>query len=167
MKVNNKAQFSIIAAMLVAVVLIAAVMTTYSAIRYSSLQEQPQVLSAIDETQFALKQILGFTIGYYGSVLKVTGNTSYARILATDYLSSGLNNIADIRPERGLSFNVTNLALATNWYMNTSYSTGNIRVEYDLTGLGFYGVDYTASSRLNVIVSESNSTNQANLAFKL
>ena len=163
MKVNNKAQFSIIAAMLVAVVLIAAVMTTYSAIRYSSLQEQPQVLSAIDETQFALKQILGFTIGYYGSVLKVTGNTSYARILATDYLSSGLNNIADIRPERGLSFNVTNLALATNWYMNTSYSTGNIRVEYDLTGLGFYGVDYTASSRLNVIVSESNSTNQANL----
>jgi hypothetical protein len=161
--VNNKGQFSIIAALLVAVVLIAAVMTTYSAIRYSPLQEQPQVLSAIDETNLALKQILGFTVGYYGSVLKVTGNTSYARALATNYLQSGLNNIADIRPEWGPSFNVTKLALTTNWYTKTSYSTGNITVKYDLTGLGVYGISYSASSRLDVIVSDSNSTSQASL----
>jgi hypothetical protein len=160
---NNKGQFSIIAAMLVAVVLIAAVMTTYSAIRYSPLQEQPQVLSAIDETNLALKQILGFTVGYYGSVLKVTGNTSYARGLATNYLSSGLNNIADIRPEWGPSFNVTNLVLTTNWFTNTSYSIGNVTVKYDLTGLGVYGINYSASSRLDVTVSDSNSTSQAQL----
>jgi hypothetical protein len=161
--VNNKGQFSIIAALLVAVVLIAAVMTTYSAIRYSPLQEQPQVLSAIDETNLALKQILGFTVGYYGSVLKVTGNTSYARGLATNYLQSGLNNIADIRPEWGPSFNVTTLTLNTNWFTSTSYSTGNIMVKYDLTGLGVYGISYSASSRLDVAVSESNSTSQAQL----
>jgi hypothetical protein len=161
--VNNKGQFSIIAALLVAVVLIAAVMTTYSAIRYNPLQEQPQVLSAIDETNLALKQILGFTVGYYGSVLKVTGNTSYARTLATNYLQSGLNNIADIRPEWGPSFNVTALALTTNWFTNTSYSTGTIIVKYDLTGLGVYGVSYSASSRLDVTVSDSNSTSQAQL----
>ena len=160
---NNKGQFSIIAALLVAVVLIAAVMTTYSAIRYSPLQEQPQVLSAIDETNLALKQILGFTVGYYGSVLKVTGNTSYARGLATNYLQSGLNNIADIRPEWGPSFNVTKLALNTNWFTNTSYSSGNIIVKYDLTGLGVYGISYSASSRLGVSVSDSNSTSQAQL----
>ena len=158
---NNKGQFSIIAALLVAVVLIAAVMTTYSAIRYNPLQEQPQVLSAIDETNLALKQILGFTVGYYGSVLRVTGNSSYARILATSYLSSGLNNIADLRPEWGPSFNVTELVLKTNWYTNTSYSMGNVTIEYDLNGLGVYGVSYSASSRLDVIVSESNSTSQA------
>ena len=52
---NNRGQFSIIAALLVAVVLIAAVMTTYSAIRYTSLQDQPQVLNAIDEINLALK----------------------------------------------------------------------------------------------------------------
>ncbi len=162
---NNRGQFSIIAALLVAVVLIAAVMTTYSAIRYSPLQEQPQVLSAIDEINLALKQILGFTVGYYGSVLKVTGNSSYARTLATNYLSSGLNNIADIRPEWGPSFNVTKLALTTNWFTNTSYSTGNVTVKYDLTGIGVYGISYSASSRLDVIVSDSNSTSEARLTI--
>jgi hypothetical protein len=161
--VNNKGQFSIIAALLVAVVLIAAVMTTYSAIRYSPLQEQPQVLSAIDETNLALKQILGFTVGYYGSVLKVTGNTSYARGLATNYLQSGLNNIADIRPEWGPSFNVTTISLKTNWFTDTSYSSGNIIIKYDLTGLGVYGISYSASSRLDVSVLDSNSTSQAQL----
>ncbi len=160
---NNRGQFSIIAALLVAVVLIAALMTTYSAIRYNPLQEQPQVLSAIDEINLALKQILGFTVGYYGSILKVTGNSSYARTLATNYLSSGLNNIADIRPEWGPSFNVTKLTLKTNWFTDASYSMGDLTVKYDLTGLGVYGVNYSASSRLDVIVSDSNSTSQASL----
>ena len=161
---NSRGQFSIIAALLVAIVLIGAVITTYSAIRYSPLQEQPQVLSAIDEINLALKQILGFTVGYYGSVLKVTGNSSYARNLATNYLSSGLNNIGDIRPEWGSSFNVTALALNTNWFSNSSFSSGNITVKYDLTGLGVYGVSYAASARLDISVSKSNSTSQAVLA---
>ena len=146
-------------------ILIAAVMTTYSAIRYNPLQEQSQVLSAIDEINLALKQILGFTVGYYGSVLKVTGNTSYARSLATRYLQSGLSNIADIRPEWGPSFNVTGLALKTNWFTSTSYSSGDVSVKYDLTGLGVYGISYSASSRLEVMVSESNSTDQASLTI--
>src|SRR3989304_2655782 len=104
-KVNSKGQFSIIAALLVAIILIAAVMTTYATIRYGPLQDQPQVLSAIDEINLALKQVLGFTVGYYGSVLQVTGNTSYARMLASNYLQSGLINIGDVRPEWGASFN--------------------------------------------------------------
>ena len=35
-------------------------------------------MSAVDETNLALKQVLGFTVGYYGSILQVTGNSSYA-----------------------------------------------------------------------------------------
>jgi len=162
--VNNKGQFSIIAALLVAVVLIAAVITTYSAIRYSPLQDQPQVLSAIDEINLALKQILGFTVGYYGSVLEVTGNTSYAQMLARNYLSSGLDNIGDIRPEWGPSFNVTILTLNTNWFTNASYSQGTIAIKYDLTGLGISGITYSASSRLDVQVTNSNSSSQALLS---
>jgi hypothetical protein len=162
---NNRGQFSIIAALLVAIVLIAAVVTTYASIRYNPLQDQPQVLSAIDEINLALKQLLGFTVGYYGSVLKVTGNSSYARGLATNYLSSGLDNMGDIRPEWGPSFNVTTLALRTNWFTNTSYSTGDIIIKYDLTGLGVYGISYNASSRLDVMVSDSNSTSQAELSI--
>jgi hypothetical protein len=127
-------------------------MSTYSAIRYNPLQEQPQVLSAIDEINLALKQVLGFTVGYYGSVLQVTGNISYAKTLASNYLQSGLTNIGDVRPEWGPSFNVTTLDLRTGWFSNESYSSGNLSVTYDLTGIGVYGMTFTASSRLDVNV---------------
>jgi uncharacterized protein (UPF0333 family) len=76
--VDKRGQFSIIAALLVAVMLIATVIITYSTIRNFPIGEQPQVLSAIDETNLALKQILGFTVGYYGSILQVTGDRDYA-----------------------------------------------------------------------------------------
>jgi hypothetical protein len=162
--VNDGGQFSIIAALLVAVILIATVITTYSAIRYSSIQDQPQVLTAIDEINLALKRILGFTVGYYGSVLQVTGNSSYAKTLSSNYLTSGLENIGDVRPEWGTSFNVTALDLSTNWFTNTSYSTGHLLIKYDLSGLGVYGISYNASSRLDVQVLNSSSSSQACLS---
>jgi hypothetical protein len=162
---NKKGQFSIIAALLVAVVLVSALITTYSAIRYSQIEDQPEILSAIDETNLSLKQILGFTVGYYGSILKVTGNSSYAQNQAESYLQSGLNNIGDIRPEWSPSFNVTSFDLSTNWFMNTSHSSGEMHIEYDLTGLGVYGISYSASSRLDVLVFNSNSSNQATISI--
>jgi hypothetical protein len=160
---NNKGQFSIIAALLVAVVLIASVMGTYSSIRYSAstTQEQPQIMSSIDETNQALKQLLGFTVGYYGSVLKVTGNASYAQQLAHNYLDSGIANLGSIKPEWALSLNNTQEQLEANWYTNDSYSQGSMNVTYNLNGLGITGVSYSASSRLEVQVSNINSTTQA------
>ncbi len=160
---NNKGQFSIIAALLVAVVLIASVVTTYSAIRYNTIEGQPQILSAIDETNLALKQLLGFTVGYYGSVLQVTGNSTYAHSLATKYLDSGLQNVADIRPEWGTSFNVTSLSLGTYWFTNASYSQGTLNITYGLTGLGINGIAYSASCRLDAQISPSTSDNQVYL----
>lgn len=162
-KLNNKGQFSIIAALLVTVVLVASVMTTYSAIRYSPVENQPQILSAIDETNVALKQVLGFTVGYYGSVLQVTGNQTYAQQLATNYLSSGLTNVAEIRPEWGATFNITSLKLNTCWYTNESYSQGTIIVNYNLNGLDISGVSYSTSCRLDVSIQKANSTSQAQL----
>jgi hypothetical protein len=158
---NNKGQFSIIAALLVAVVLVASVVTTYSAVRYSQLQDQPQILSAVDETNLGLKQILGFTVGYYGSVLKVTGNMTYAQTLAQNYFKSGLDKIGQIRPEWGLSMSMTNLDLTTNWYSDSSYSQGTVNVNYNLTGLGISGVGYSTSIRLDVQVTNATSANKA------
>ncbi len=160
---NNKGQFSIIAALLVAVVLIASVMTTYSAIRYSPVQGQPQIMSAVDQTNLALKQMLGFTVGYYGSVLQVTGNSSYAQTLATNYLNSGLENAADIRPEWGASFNITALTLSTDWFTNQSFSEGGLNVTYDLPGLGISGIAYSVSCRLDAQISPSYTNNQVYL----
>ena len=162
---NSKGQFSIIAALLVAVVLVAAVMTTYSSIRYNPVPEQPQILSAVDETNLGLKEILGFTVGYYGSVLKVTGNQSYANELARSYLQSGLNKIGDVRPEWGAVVNITSLDLKTNWFSNKSYSQGKMNVTYNLAGLGISGASYSTSTRLDVEISKTNSTSQAQLTI--
>jgi hypothetical protein len=149
---NKRGQFSIIAALLVAVILISTVVVTYSTIRNSPIQSQPPILSAIDETNLAIKQVLGFTVGYYGSVLQVTGNVSYAKTLATNYLQSGLTNVANMNPQWGTSLNLNSSALQANWFASTSYSSGNLSVTYDLTGLGIQGINYTTSCELSVQV---------------
>jgi hypothetical protein len=123
-------------------------------------------LSAIDETNLALKQILGFTVGYYGSILQVTGNSSYARALAANYLHSGLVNIANMHPEWGTSFNVSTFDLATYWFTNNSYSTGNLAVNYSLNGLGMYGITYTASCKLAVQIENTTSSDYVSLIVK-
>jgi hypothetical protein len=158
---NSKGQFSIIAALLVAVILIATVITTYSTIRNTPIQDQPQVLSAVDETNLAIKQILGFTVGYYGSVLQVTGNSTCAKMLAMEYLQSGFYNIAVMHPEWGTSISLNKTDLHTYWFTNASYSTGDLAVTYNLTDLGMYGITYETSSRLDVQVLNTTANNQA------
>ncbi|RLI11345.1 hypothetical protein DRO25_02140 [Candidatus Bathyarchaeota archaeon] len=160
---NRRGQFSLIAALLVAVVLISTVIVTYSVIRNAQISVQPQVLSAVDETNLALKQVLGFTVGYYGSVLQVTGNASYARMLATNYLKSGFINIADMHPEWGASFNLSKLNLHTYWFTNSSYSSGNLAVNYSLTGLGLSGITYETSCKLSVQIMNTTSNTQVRL----
>jgi hypothetical protein len=162
---NNRGQFSIIAALLVAVVLVAAVATTYSAMKFSVSEDQPQILSVIDETNLGLKEILGFTVGYYGSVLKVTGNQTYALMLATNYLGSGLENVGDIHPEWNMNFNLTDLVLDASWFSGQSYSKGNMTINYDLAGLGIYGVSYSSTVRLDVKILEGSLSNQTQLVI--
>jgi len=151
--VDKRGQFSIIAALLVAVILIATVIITYSTIRNLPMGEQPQVLSAIDETNLALKQILGFTVGYYGSILQVTGDRDYANDSAYKYLMSGLDYIARMHPERAVSFELNEVNLQTYWFTSQSYSTGKIVVKYDLAGLGIYGITYETSCKLSVNIT--------------
>lgn len=160
LKMNKKGQFSIIAALFVAVILVSSVMVTYSAIRYNSNPDQPQITSAVDETNLALKQVLGFTVGYYGSILQVTGNSSYAYAHSSSYLDSGLVNIVNMNPQWGTSFDNTSLSLGTNWFTNSSYSQGNLNVTYALTGLGVSGIAYSVSCQLAVQISPSFSNNQ-------
>ena len=140
------------------------VITTYATLRQSASQEQPQVLTAVDETNLALDKVLGFTVGYYGSVLQVTGDTDYAKSLTATYLNDSLSNIADIKPEWGAVFTLVSLDLSANWFTNASYSAGEAKVNYSLPGLGISGMSYTTSCRLDVQVSNSSSLNQACLS---
>jgi hypothetical protein len=160
---NRKGQFSIIAALLVSVVLIATVMSTYSIIINNTVQSLPLFQDAVQETNLAIKQILGFTVGYYGSVLTVSGNTSYARTLAVNYMQSGLANIARMHPEWATSINAANPDLSTYWFSNASYSKGKLTVAYNLTGLGITGVNLETSCKLSVSIMNATG-NQAFLS---
>jgi len=153
----NKGQFSIIAALLVSVILVTAVISTYTMVRHAPIQDSPKVLTAIGEMNADIKRILDFTVGYYGSVLKVTGNSTYARGLTTSYLSSGLVNIARSHPEWNPSFNLTSKNFSTSWFMPESFSMGNISVTYSLASLGIEGIQYETSSALNVAMLDSDS----------
>jgi hypothetical protein len=113
-------------------------------------------LSAIGEMNVGIKRILDFTVGYYGSILKVTGNSIYARELTTRYLSSGLVNLARSHPEWNPSFELNSPTnVRTSWFMPQSYSAGNISVTYSLNALGIEGVKYETSSALEVTMLES------------
>jgi hypothetical protein len=147
---RNIGQFSIIAALLVSIILVTAVIITYSTIRNNPSQESPKVLTSIGEMNLAIKSILEFTVGYYGSILQVTGNWTYAQQRASSYLQSGLVNIADSHPDWNPSFKVNSsiTGVSTRWFMPVSYSMGNISVTYSMSGLGIKGVNYKTSSLL-------------------
>ena len=164
MKMNNRGQFSIIAALLVTVILVSTIVAVYSTIRYDSSQNQsPQVLTATDEINSALYKALGFTVGYYGSILQVTGNSTYAKSNSTVYMNSALQYISTMNPAWGASVNLTSLNLNTNWFMNSSLSSGQLSVMYNLAGLGIYGVSYTTACSLSVQTFTSPSNNQVSL----
>jgi hypothetical protein len=161
MKMNNRGQFSIIAALLVAIILAGTLIAVYSTIRYGSSQSQsPQTLIATDETNSAFQKALGFTVGYYGSILQVTGNQTYAYANATIYMNSALQYIASMNPSWGESIKMTSLNLSTNWFSNPSISTGKLSVVYDLQNLGIYGINYTTSCSLGLQIFNSPNSNQ-------
>ena len=157
----NKGQFSIIAALLVSVILVTAVISTYSMVRNTPLQDSPKVLSSIGEMNNDIKRILDFTVGYYGSILQVTGNYEYAKNLTTRYLSSGLVNIARSHPEWNPSFELDSEEISNRWFMPYSYSMGSINITYSLSALGIEGVTYHTSSALSVEMLPSSDSNQA------
>jgi hypothetical protein len=157
----KRGQFSIIAALLVSIILVAAVITTYSMIRHNPSWESPKILSSIGEVNLAIKRVLEFTVGYYDSILQVTGNTTYAKNRAASYLQSGLVNIAHSHPEWNPSFKVDFQSISTCWFMPMSYSMGNISVIYSLSGLGIEGVNYTTSSLLKVTLLEPMNNGEA------
>ena len=158
---GRKGQFYLIATLLVAIVFVATTITTYSIIRSSPFQNPPKILNAIEEMNLAIKRIMEFTEGYYGSILQVTGNATYAKALAENYLQSGFTNLAKIHPDWNPSFDLTSSDISTLWYAPSSYSLGNISVTYDISGLGIYGIVYRTSSVLKVDVAPSANASQA------
>jgi len=89
---------------------------------------------------------------------------SYTQKIATSYLQSGLQIIANMNPQWGTSINLNSSALQAYWFSTTSYSSGNATVNYNLPGLGILGVSYQASCQLNVQIYNTTTTGQACLS---
>jgi hypothetical protein len=128
---------------------------------YTPLNDSPQVLTGVGEMNNDLKRILDFTVGYYGSVVQITGNYEYAQNMTTNYLSSGLVNIARSHPEWNPSFELDFEEISTRWFMPYSYSMGSINVTYSLGAFGIEGITYCTSSALSVKMLNSPNPNYA------
>ncbi len=154
----GKGQFSIIAALLVAIVLVTAVTVTYSLIRNNPLETRPQVLGTVDKMNLGIDHILEFVVGYYGSILQVTGNTTYAKGLATEYLQESLENLAFLNPSWSPTIEIESSKLSISWFNRTSSSKGSLSAVYSLNSLGISGVRYSTSAELKVTANPSNTT---------
>jgi len=137
-----KGQFSIIAAVFLTIILISAVAVVYSVINFSIPKEQTNVSSSVYEINNSLKQMLEFAVGYYCSVLQVTGNSSFAQNLARNYLSSGFEFIANAHPELNPSIGISDMSFSVRWYETSSYSMGHIKASYSLLGLRLNSINY-------------------------
>ena len=154
-RLGKKGQFSTIAALFISIIMVGAVITTYAAIRNLPFKEPPKVLSALEEMNLSVKSLLEYSVGYYGSILQVTGNVSYAKAMAMKYLQSGFVYIAQSNPAWNPSFNVSYSAFSTCWFEPTSYSMGNLSVTYSISGLGISQVTYRTSSLLKVDILDT------------
>ncbi len=160
--VNKKGQFSIITALLISVIMVSAVIMTYANLRNLPFREPPKILNALEEMNLSLKSLLEYAVGYYGSILQVTGNVSYAKDMTSRYLQSGFDYIAQSNPTWGPSFYVTYSNLSTLWYEPVSYSVGNLSIRYSLSGLGISDVTYRTSAYLQVQIL-GNAGGQSNI----
>jgi hypothetical protein len=155
---NRKGQFSIIAAALVAIVLVTALIATYSIIQNNPLQDRPEILGSIDEMNIALNHVLEFMTGYYGSILQVTGNTTYARELTSEYFRSSLESVAYKYAGWNPTFDIEHSRVTTAWFNRTSTTESALNMTYDLAGLGIYSIRYSSTASLTTVVSPSSTS---------
>jgi hypothetical protein len=152
---RNKAQFSIIAALLITIIMVSAVIMTYATIRNLPFQESLKVLSSIEEMNTSLRKLLEFASGYYGSILQVTGNVTYAQELTSSYIQSGFVYIAHSHPQWNPLFDVNYVTFSTRWYEPTSYSIGNLSITYTIPGVGVSQITYATSIALQAKILET------------
>ena len=111
---KRQAQFTVLTAGAITIIMIVAVIATFAAIRNNPFKNLPKVADAVNEMNLALQRVMESSVGYYGSILQVSGNTTFARSQATAYFQSGLVQIGITHPEWAPSFRVQTSTLSLN-----------------------------------------------------
>ena len=146
----NKAQFLVIAALLVVVILSVTIVEIYGRLHDSQFTEPITISNMIEEVNLSIKKILGFSVGYYGSILQITGNVSYAKEKTENYVLSGLENIIHSHVSWSPSFKIDKLEIVNRWFESVGWSNGSLSLTYSLPSIGLEGINYTTSNLLRV-----------------
>ena len=151
----QRGQFLVIAAFLVLTILTTAVVGAYNNIQDNSFAETVTLANEMNEINLSIKRVLGFTVGYYGSILQITGNVTYAREKTDTYIYSGLTSIAHSHVGWSPSFDIHSIDIETQWFGLVSWSRGEIALTYSVPELGLEGIEYVATSSLQVTMVDT------------
>jgi len=152
---NRRGQFLVLTAFLVVVILSSAIIVSYKRIQENSFSNAVTLSSSMTAINNSLSELLGFTVGYYGSMIQVTGNVTYAQMKTLEYLKSGLVTVAHSHVDWGTSFTLENVNIHTNWYNSTSSTDGDITVSYDIPSIGLMGAKFKTYASIKVQILET------------
>jgi hypothetical protein len=152
---NRRGQFLVLTAFLVVVILSSAIIVSYKRIQENPFSGAITFSSSMAEINNSLSEILGFTVGYYGSIIQVTGNVTYAQMKTVEYLKSGLVTVAQSHVDRGTDFTLDDMNIHTNWFNSISSTEGDITLSYGIPSIGLVGVKFKAYASIKVEILET------------
>lgn len=139
----------------VAIILLSAVLATYALVRNQPFTKIPAASGTINDMNTALQETLQATVGYYGSILQVSGNTTFAKQQATSYVQSGLAQIARTHPQWSPSIQLSSFSIATGWFGTTSYSKATMVATYSIASIGLNSFTVTISASLQATIQSA------------
>ena len=143
------------AAFLVLVIMISAIIAAFNRIQDNPFKEPVTLSDSLKTVSNSLHELLGFTVGYYGSIIKLTGNVTYAKEKTSSYFQSGLDTVAHEDINSGVSLSLQQMSVSTNWLVKQGFTKGSLIVNYSIPSLGIYGVKYSGSASLTISILQT------------
>jgi hypothetical protein len=143
------------AAFLVLVIMISAIIAAFNRIQDNPFKDPVTLADSIKTVSNSLHELLGFSVGYYGSIIKLTGNVTYAKEKTNSYFESGLETVAHEDINSGVSLSLQQISVSTNWFEKQGFTKGSLVVNYSIPSLGIYGVKYSGSASLTVSIQQT------------
>src|SRR5579875_708680 len=146
---SRNGQFIILAAALILIIMVSLVTFLYTNITTNQIVAQ-NVLGAVNSVEQAANKVLAASASYYSTILNVTGNYTYARQQAATLTFAGFNTLYNLYSYYGFTYSVTQPAFSAYWYSPLSYTYARSTVYFNLSSLGFTGLNSNATQELLV-----------------
>jgi hypothetical protein len=144
---RKKGQFIIVAAVLILLVLISTLVFLYSNLPTTAVSVQ-NFLGSEKSVEQAIQKVYASSVSYYGSILNVTGNVTYARQQANLLTVDGFNHLSTIFSSYGLTMSASNPVFSADWYSTSAYTYVEGVVHFNLSQLGLSGLSENATQEL-------------------